>query len=103
MSRLQEDLIQAGCEGTAPHACRDGQGPVSEPGSGPGSFQPSEPRLTLKVTDAGLWPGLQQPTHEELRAKELGGDVSPVLGETDLVRGELTPLWGKQSQQRPRA
>lgn len=44
---------------------------------------------------------MQQPAHEELGAKEFRGNVSPVLGETDLVGGELAPLWGEQSNQGP--
>lgn len=100
-SHLQEDLIQTGCKSTSPHTYRDRQGPRSEPGSSPVSLPASKSRLTLQVTDAGFWPGLQQPAHEELRTKEFRGNISPVLGETNLIGGELAPLWGEESNQGP--
>lgn len=68
--------------------------PISGPGPAPARSPALQPRLTLQVADPGLGPGLQQMPHEELRAKELSGDISPILGEADFMGGELAPLWG---------
>lgn len=58
------------------------------------AFQP----LTFQEADARLRQLLHQAPHEELRAKELGGDKGAVLGKADLVGGEFAPLCEEAKQ-----